>query len=801
MAAFDPDAYLASTAPKAPPSGFDPDAYLASTAPKPPKGYRAVKPGEIPTESGFVAEPQQDVPRSFMQRVLGYGEVPIALASGVVGGVVEPVARLAGEVFGPGKLGSAEATRSGEVAAQAATRGLYRPQSPEAQGVLQTVGKAIEPLMAFGPAGPIAALGAPSGTLKPAVRAVKDVAKAEADLAVAPIQNALQARKEATLQSNIAKSYKNAPIIDAAKAAQRQGLAVNPAVTNPTAANQLKGMVVGPEFDAAAAKHNAQQVTNVVRKDLGVSASETLTPAAIDRALDAASKPYEVIKKIPTLAVDDAALAQLQSLKKPPVIGGEAQAAASAALIDDATAKLAEGRSGAQVLDDIRSLRRNAQATYKAQQTLPDPLKLAQADTQMAIATALENLIDANAPSPQALTQFKAARQRMAQIFDHERAIDFANQTVNAQAYAKMLSERQGRMTGVGADIGQVAATFPSLMTTVEPTGRIAPKLARSGVSAAVGALTGGAVAGYPGAIAGASIGGGAQHLATRGTAKRMVSPEYQASRAIPQDFRPAPNMLRPAEITPLSVPNQLALYDWRNAVTPPSTGFTMPPQPHFGPEPTPYAQRSLTNEIPQQRARDLYESQKRADLATGFREAAERKPTSGEVILDFDPVTGRFREASQGLKGATPETVRNLGTDLASAADKVATQRMFDMTAAEKVAWERTKVDLAEVAPGLKKLTDAAIAEKMMDRQWVQSAIDKARQQAAAFEQIAARAKDAQAQRQALANRERMLDMLETLEEQFRAPRPVELGGQGPKTRAAQRNAMAPKSKNNLAP
>ena len=193
----------------------------------------------------------------------------------------------------------------------------------------------------------------------------------------------------------------------------------------------------------------------------------------------------------------------------------------------------------------------------------------------------------------------------------------------------------------------------------------------------------------------------------------------------------------------------------------------------------------------------------KEAEARQAAAEAAARRPASGEVMLELDPVTGRLREASQGIKGATPETFQNYGASLASAVDKVTAGKRFDLTAAEKVAWERTKVDLAEVAPGFKSLSDKAIAEKMLDRQWVESAVVKAREKAAAYEQIAARAKDAQARRDAIANRERMLDTLDALEERLRAPRPIELGGQGPKTRAAKRNALAPESEstNALAP
>jgi hypothetical protein len=181
--------------------------------------------------------------------------------------------------------------------------------------------------------------------------------------------------------------------------------------------------------------------------------------------------------------------------------------------------------------------------------------------------------------------------------------------------------------------------------------------------------------------------------------------------------------------------------------------------------------------------------------------EAGRPERTSrGEILFDLDPITGRLREVSQGLKGATPETFQNFGANLASGAQKVSEGKLFDMTLAEKVAWERTKVDLAEAAPGLNRLTDAQIAEKMMDRAWVADTVKKAREKAAAFDEIAKRAEDAQAARAAAIKRDQLLDTLDALEEQLRAPRPVELGGQGPKTRAARAEANPGRS-NMLAP
>lgn len=171
--------------------------------------------------------------------------------------------------------------------------------------------------------------------------------------------------------------------------------------------------------------------------------------------------------------------------------------------------------------------------------------------------------------------------------------------------------------------------------------------------------------------------------------------------------------------------------------------------------------------------------------------EAAARRSASGGLEMQINPLTG-LPEISTGIKGATPATFQNFGTSLKSATDKAAAGRMFDLTAAEKVAFDKTKIDLAEVVPGMKALSDKAIASKIQDRAWVQDAINKAQDKANAFADIAIRSKDAQARQTAQANRERMMDLVADLENALRNPRPdASSKQQGPKTRAAFRESL----------
>ena len=802
MAAFDPDAYLAQKA--SAPVAFDPDAYLASKAPV----DRSLV-SQIPTERGANLTPTPQEPVSLIDRIYGAAEVLPAMAGGMVGGVVTPIAQLGYELFG-GQAFTPQGRAAAAEFGKKVQSQFYQPRTEKGQEYTAAIGNALAPLVGV----PIPTLNAFGQSVPAAARAIRDVGRSEANLIGGAIAVPLEARAARIQEGRVAQSYANAPIIDATKAAERQGLAMDPAVTNPTMRNRFKGMLVGKAFDEAALTYNAAQTTKVVRQDLGVAPTEKLSVAAIDRALDVAGKPYDVIRKMGVLQTPQTSLNALESLRTPALIGGEQSAAAVGSLIDDAINKLQQGRSGALLLDDIRSNRRNANAVYKAESVNPDPLLRAKADAQMSIANILEDIVDANAPNSKALSEMKTARVRMAQIFDHERAINFANETVDPQVYAKLLDEKKGGMTGVGADLGKVAATVPNLMNTQAPVSQVMPKVTRSGLLSAGGALAGGAVAGYPGAIGGAGVGGASGWIGSRLAAKGMVTPEYQASRAMPTDYRPAPNMLRPVE--PSYSPNALVPYDYSQSVLTPDQipNFVLRPSgpgplttPGVAPGPAqigmsqgPVGGQMGALRMEDVRARDLSMRQgAAAEAQQAAAEAAARQPTGMGAVLDFDPITGTYKVGGAGVKGATPEIfMENLGKSLTTATEKVAAGKLFDLTAAEKVAFDKTKIDLAIATPEFKGLTDKALASKMMDRQWVQDTVTKIQDKAKAFQEISDQAKNAQMKRDAVIKRDQMLDLLTGLEETLRQGRPVSGTGQGPKTRAARANQLSPREVTN---
>jgi len=813
-AAFDPDAYLAQ-----PPQAFDPDAYL-SAAPAAPAS-------EVPG------------PRSFSRRL---GASAAGLADTVLGIVPQAIAETGyAGVRALESVGLAEPGRA-QRGKEAFMRTFGTPVG-SAANVTQTPeyrGEASQQLMQFigenvgkGADWLASKTGVPKAdienmiftgmfTLPAAGRTAKRGYKAAAPVVgeavssvveSAPVQTVLkplQERAAKKQEARVASSFENAARIDAANLAVKHGIAVNPAEANPTRSNRLKASMAGVEnLNENLSKINEPRFTQLALQDMDLPPNTVLDAKAFETALDQKSAPYNAVREIPKLAADEGVLTQIEGLRiTRPAIGGEAAAKAVNKLVDEAIAKVKAGRSGAEIVNDIRKLRRDANAVYTAQQKsgVPDPVRIARADANKSLADALESLIDANVTNPKLLGELRQARAEMAKIYDYERATNFATNRIDPTVLAKMVSEGKP-LSGIAADIGKIVAVYPDIAQAGK-TGKPfwAPeRLTRSTAAGTVGL----AVGGLPGAITGAVAGNIASGMAGR----RMSTPSYQARYAVPPDFRPPVqvNNLRPAP--PSTTPNLPVPYDYRNALLTqdqipnwvfgqsiPEGGVRVetPGGPMLG---APSAESTMRT-VEQRRAFDYQRQKAEAEAAAARQaqsEAAGRAPTSGEVVLELDPVTGKLRSTSQGMKGATPEVLASTGRSLESASQKIASGQKFALSAEERIAWEKTKVDLSVIDAGLGKLSDKALAEKAMDRAWVEETIAKARQKAKAFEEIEKRAKDAQQANRARAERERLMDVLETLEPQLSRPRATSVKEQGPKTREAIRNRLAPGNQNNL--
>lgn len=768
------------------PEAQNPFAQFAVT----PEGMRPVQAGEIPTASGFLPLPPEEPRRTLGQRVFGVAAAPLDVAATLASGVGRAAATL------PYALVTG---RGVEPAFRELTQGARQPQTPEGRAMLEAAAPVLEALPPIVGTGP-----ALLGPGVPAAQQAGRVVGQEARLVGGAIEQARAGRAGKQAIARSAEDWARAPQIEAANRAVELGIALNPAVSNPTLPNRARSTLVGSrDVNATLAKQNAPKWTELAKRDMGISIQTPLNAKGFEEARNAVSGPYDQLRRMGTMTASDDVRSALDGLRvEEAAIGAEPSARRVNRLVDEASQKLESGLDGKRALDSIRQLRRDAQVIRNAQKMgkAPSPEKIAEADAKMRIAGVLENMVEENIFDPKFKDQFRSARTALAKTYAYEEATNFNTGQVDPIAISR-LTASDNALTGIIADIGAIAGNFPEVSSAGAPSTllqRAGSHLTRSGIAGTIGAGIGAVTPIGP--IGGGVAGAAAGELMTGLRARKIGTPEYQRRFAAPQDRR-----IFPTQVNELAPPTSgtPALYDWRNALL---TEDQMPYQPNWvfgqtqpearfvGPQsgppalPAPSAEATMAG----LRSEDVRRAGvsraigQEAEARQAAAEAAARRPAGREVMLEIDPATGRMREASQGVRGATPETFQNFGANLQSAAEKVTAGKRFDLTAAEKVAWERTKVDLAEVAPGMKALTDKAIAERMMDRAWVDDAVKKAQEKAEGFARIEAKAKDAAVKRRAAADRERMLDLLETLEERFRAPRTMELGGQGPKTRAA---------------
>jgi len=479
-----------------------------------------------------IRPPQTEAPLTLREKISGAIETPVALAANLVSGPITYLAGAGGPEF--------QKKVAGEI--------QYQPRTRLAQQALETVGQGLE-ASKIPPFMPM--IGGTANALAPAARAAPAVAEnalaaARATPLVQAVEAPLVARAAAKQEANITQSFQNAPKIEAAQTANQLGIALNPAISNPTKGNKIRAAIAGnTDTNAVLSQVNEPKWTQLaVEKGLDLPANTRLDASAIQTALDNASKPYDVVRQIPQILPDEATITNLEALKKQPSAVAKGKVEASNTLIDNMIAEIKQGRSGADVLNDIRQLRAEANSVYRVRDKGLTPMKaseIAEADASMGIADAYEKMIDANVKDPQVLADLQAARTKMAQIYDIQRATDFATNKIDPKAFAKMLDERKGNMTGIGADIGRIAANYPEI-AKIGAQGSTEAKLTRGGVAGTVGFGLG-TLVGSP--VAGSVLGGATGYLAGKVSAKNMASPAYQAARAVPPDYRP--NALTPA--------------------------------------------------------------------------------------------------------------------------------------------------------------------------------------------------------------------------------------------------------------
>ena len=744
--------------------------------------------------------------------ILGPIRGAIEAGAGLISGMVTAPIVEGAKIYGTltsGKYGTPEGIRAGEEFGQRFQQNFYQPRTEEGRRYLQAIGEAAARTGMQGVPLPVLA---DFGKGVAAATRAAPLAQQVSTAVQMPFEKQIQARREAASL----KDYARGPQIDAAAEAQRLGIAINPTDIEPSVSSRFYSAAAGPRGPEALANANKNQVRTVVLNEMDLPPNTQLNgSSAFSQARAKLSTPYDQVKKLPIQQADDAMVQRLEGIRTDlDIIGAKDFAPAISKIVDDAISKTQSGLTGEALLKNIRVLRERARKTYGNKSSSIESLDIA--DTNLKIATELESMIDNSISNPKLLSEYRDARQKMARTYAYEGATDFNTGMVDVSKLAR-ITAKDSNLTGDIASLGKIGGNFPDVFTTQAASKFYdLPRLSRSGLGGGAGALLGSNF-GLTGSIVGGLIGGGVGEFGGKLAANRMANPNYQAGLNL-SDMRIPVNQMA-AAMQPIPQNRAVVPYEAPVEVLQPGQGtyfpdFVLRPgeqgpltTPGVAPGPAqigmsqgPVGGQMGALRMEDVRARDLSMRQgAAAEAQQAAAEAAARQPTGMGAVLDFDPITGTYKVGGAGVKGATPEIfMENLGKSLTTATEKVAAGKLFDLTAAEKVAFDKTKVDLATAAPEFKGLTDKALASKMMDRQWVQDAVTKIQDKARAFQDIADQAKNAQMKRDAVIKRDQMLDLLTGLEENLRQGRPVSGTGQGPKTRAARANQLSPREVTN---
>jgi len=784
---------------------------------------------QIEAEEQVIAKPKTEGGLAkLLQSAISLGRSTASLADVTVGGILPAAAQMVG--YPLARLGrSPEETQA---ATQRLVSAIDKPfgkmagvtETPEYQGeagrqLMDFIGENFQKgakFIAEKTGLPVSDVENYMGTLslaapavaKPAARTIQELAVPAIEKAVIGAKMPFEPMMQAKRERMSLEDYARGPQIDAATEAQRLGIALSPEQIQPTLVPKTLSAIAGQRGTDAIANANKNQIRKIAINELGLPETTQFdSKAPFNEARMRVAEPYSQVKKLPTMVADDNLISSLNNLRPDQaVIGANQKAKSINAIIDDAISKTSAGLDGAQILKNVQTLRQEAKKTYNNKSADLQALDLA--DTRLAIANSLETMIESNIFNPKLLSDFRQARQKMAKTYAYEGATDFNTGMIDVNKLSRITS-KDNAMTGDIAALGKIAGNFPDAFTTKATESILsAPRITRSGIGGTAGATLGYQLGGVTGSVLGTAAGVLAGEGAGMLASNIMSSPKYQAGLTLRDARIPVSQIATAAQPIPQSqaiVPYQAPVEVLMPGQGPYQPNFVIQPNqygprvetPGFAPAPPQLTAPSGQGTISGLRAEDVRRAGmsrtlgQQAETQQAVAEAASRQTTRGAVELQINPLTGA-PEISTGVRGATPSTFQDFGTSLQSATDKAALGRTFDFTAAEKVAFDRTRVDLAEILPGMKALSDKTIATRIQDREWVQDAITKARDKAVAFEQIAARAKTRDAQQQAIANRERMLDLAEQMENSLRVARP-DLSGktQGPKTRAAFREGL----------
>lgn len=269
-------------------------------------------------------------------------------------------------------------------------------------------------------------------------------------------------------------------------AGREAGYVLPPSQVNPSlATNTLESIGGKAAMNQEAAIRNQAVTNRLAKQALGIPENVDITETVLEDIRRTSAQPYETIGQLATRARAD-----LDALIQSTQSASAHQTAANQAVPAVADQIRSLSKIAGADINALRDARFRANQGFRHYERSADPDALTSARAAQAEADALETAIEqaaVEAGAPEIVNQLRAARQRIAQTYDVERALNIGDANVSAPILGRALDKGKP-LSGPLETIGSFAEAFPSAV-------REGSKVPTPGVSALlpIGAVLSGA--------------------------------------------------------------------------------------------------------------------------------------------------------------------------------------------------------------------------------------------------------------------------------------------------------------------
>lgn len=286
------------------------------------------------------------------------------------------------------------------------------------------------------------------------------------------VSQALETRAAAKAEQVAVKAAEDAPLNAKIESARKAGFKLAPSEAGGPMGKVLEGAGGKVQTEMELSRVNAKNSNRTAARDIGLSDRQPLTEGNISRLKLAAYKVYDRVRKAGKVTFDDSYRQELKGVQE-----RTAQEAVDfpedfSENIQKEIAKFDRPDADAgSMLKKIQKLRERAGRNMSSQSADDFELGIA----QKKIATAMENQLDRHlqATDPSLITDFRAARVKLAKIYNVEEALS-PNGNISAAVLARQL-KRGVPLTDGLKTIAETYQEFPKVMRYVDNLGGHAP--------------------------------------------------------------------------------------------------------------------------------------------------------------------------------------------------------------------------------------------------------------------------------------------------------------------------------------